>query len=81
MIAAFVAMLGLAMIIPLLPFYATKLGASGSAGPQHLAPDDVDGRLRREPRPFDDVESRISARVGICRPPLSAKRYSSFQLF
>ena len=30
MITAFVDMLGLAMIIPLLPFYATKLGASAS---------------------------------------------------
>src|SRR3954451_22143715 len=30
MITAFVDMLGLAMIIPLLPFYATKLGASAT---------------------------------------------------
>jgi MFS family permease len=30
MITAFVDMLGFAMIIPLLPFYATKLGASAS---------------------------------------------------
>src|SRR5258705_5105885 len=30
MITAFVDMLGLAMVIPLLPFYATKLGASAS---------------------------------------------------
>ena len=30
MITAFVDMLGLAMIIPLLPFYATELGASAS---------------------------------------------------
>src|SRR5450756_2834648 len=30
MITAFVDMLGLAMVIPLLPFYATKLGASAT---------------------------------------------------
>src|SRR5438045_7302676 len=30
MITAFVDMLGLAMIIPLLPFYATKMGASAT---------------------------------------------------
>src|SRR6267142_1132654 len=66
MITAFVDMLGLAMVIPLLPFYATKLGASATIVGVLIAAFSI---AQRERAPLGPILGSLWATARLARGP------------